>query len=212
MGRSGLEIGVFGGTFDPIHIGHLRAVEEVREALGLKKVLFVLSARPPHKGGLAHAPAEDRWHMLLKALEGNPYFEASDVELNREGFSYTVDTIRELLLVYGKRLCFIIGEDAFRAIKTWKEWDVLLGLCPFVVMKRTDEDLQGFLKELGFEPNGPSLYLSQKGVPLFLIPVTSIKVSATQIRELVKTGKSIKYLVPAPVEEHILKRGLYRSP
>jgi len=68
MGRSGLEIGVFGGTFDPIHIGHLRAVEEVREALGLKKVLFVLSARPPHKGGLAHAPAEDRWHMLLKAL------------------------------------------------------------------------------------------------------------------------------------------------
>lgn len=212
MGTSGLEIGVFGGTFDPVHIGHLRAVEEVREALGLKRVLFVLSARPPHKGGLAHAPAEDRWEMLLKALEGNPYFEASDVELNREGFSYTVDTMRELLLRYGRKLCFIIGEDAFRAIKTWKEWEVLLELCPFVVMKRTEEEIGSFLKELGFEPNGPSLYLSPRGVPLFLIPVTSLRVSATQIRELLRTGKSIKYLVPAPVEEYILKKGLYRLP
>lgn len=212
MDTSGLEIGVFGGTFDPVHIGHLRAVEEVREALGLRKVLFVLSARPPHKGGVAHAPAEDRWQMLLRALEGNPYFEPSDVELNREGFSYTVDTIRELLLRYGRRFCFIIGEDAFRAIKTWKEWDVVLELCPFVVMKRTEEDITGFLKGLGFEPQNPSFYFSPKGVPLFLIPVTSLKVSATQIRELVKTGKSIRYLVPAPVEEYILKKGLYRSP
>lgn len=208
MDRSGPKVGLFGGTFDPVHIGHLRAAEEVAEALGLERVLFVLSARPPHKGGFAHAPAEDRFEMLKKALQGNPRFEASDLELRREGLSYSIDTVREVLRA-GLEPTFIIGEDAFRSIRTWRDWRELLDLCPFAVMRRTEEDLEPFLRELGYRRDPGGAFLSPKGTPLYLVGVTNLQVSATMIRERVREGRSIRYLVPDPVREYILGKGLY---
>jgi len=200
-------VGVFGGTFDPVHIGHLRAAEEVAEALGLERVLFVLSARPPHKGGVAHAPAEDRFEMLKRALEGNPRFEASDLELRREGLSYSVDTIEEILGM-GLQPFFILGEDAFRSIRTWKDWRRLIDLCPFVIMRRTEEDLAPLLEELGYRKAGEE-YRTPRGTPLYLFRVTELQVSATLIRELLREGRSIRYLVPEGVREYILEKRLY---
>ncbi len=212
MARSAPKIGIFGGTFDPIHVGHLRAAEEVREALGLKRVLFVLSARPPHKGGVAHAPAEDRWEMLRRALGGNPHFEACDVELRREGLSYSIDTVRELSRKLQAECYFIVGEDSFRGIQTWKDWQQLLELCPFIVMRRTEADLTPFLKTLGYRERGEGRFETRRGTPLLLLPVTPIRVSATLIRNLIKRGQSIRYLVPDPVREYILEKHLYLNP
>jgi len=211
MDRSEPKIGIFGGTFDPIHLGHLRAAEEVRESLELEEVWFVLSARPPHKGGFAHAQAEDRWEMLKMALEGNPHFKPCDMELKREGFSYSIDTVRELQRTLKAQLFFIIGEDAFMEIKTWKEWEKLLGSCNFAVMKRTSRGLTGFLQELGYEKITPSEFKNKEGTFLYLVKVTGLEISSTLIRNLVKSGSSIRYLVPDRVRKYILEKGLYRS-
>lgn len=211
MDRSEPKLGVFGGTFDPVHLGHLRVAEEVRESLGLEEVWFVLSARPPHKGGFAHAPVEDRWEMLKMALENNPHFKPCDLELKREGFSYSIDTIRELQKDLKVQLFFIIGEDAFLEIRTWKEWEKLLESCNFAVMKRTSQDLTGFLKELGYEKITPSEFKNKKGTFLYLVKVTELEISSTLIRNLIKSGLSIRYLVPEPVRKYILEKGLYRS-
>lgn len=190
-----------------MHIGHLRAAEEVAEALGLEKVLFVLSARPPHKGGFAHAPAEDRFEMLKRALAGNPRFEPCELELRRPGLSYSIDTVRELSQ-QGTELYFLVGEDAFRGIKSWKRWEELLDLCPFVILRRTEEDLYPFLQELGYKKEGGE-FRTLKGTPLYLVRVTEIQVSSTLIRDLLRQGRSIRYLVPEGVREYILERRLY---
>ncbi len=211
MARSGLKLGVFGGTFDPIHLGHLRPVEEVAEVFGLERVLYVLAAHPPHKGGEAHASAEDRWRMLRMALEDNPRFEPSDIELRRQGPSWTVDTIEYLLDTSQGELYFILGEDAFREIETWKDYRRLLGLCHFVVMRRTEEDLDLLITTLGYRRASPGAYVGSKGKLLFLQPVTPLGISATLVRELVREGRSIRYLVPDKVRDYILERGLYRS-
>ncbi len=211
MDRSEPKIGIFGGTFDPVHLGHLRVAEEVRESLGLEEVWFVLSARPPHKGGFAHAPVEDRWEMLKMALENNPHFKTCDIELKREGPSYSIDTIRELQKNLEAQLFFIIGEDAFLEIRTWKEWERLLEICNFAVMKRTSRDLTGFLQGLGYEKITPSEFKNKKGAFLYLVKVTELEISSTLIRSLTKSGFSIRYLVPEPVRKYILEKGLYRS-
>jgi nicotinate-nucleotide adenylyltransferase len=211
MDTSEPKIGIFGGTFDPVHLGHLRVAEEVRESFGLEEVWFVLSARPPHKGGLAHAPVEDRWEMLKMALENNPHFKPCDLELKREGPSYSIDTVRELRKTLKVQLFFIIGEDAFLEIRTWKDWKELLESCNFAVMKRTRRNLTGFLRELGYEKVNPSEFKNQKGTSLYLVKVTKLEISSTLIRTLVKNGSSINYLVPEQVRKYILEKGLYRS-
>lgn len=211
MARSGPKLGVFGGTFDPVHLGHLRPVEEVAEALRLDRVLFVLSARPPHKGGKTDAPAEDRWRMLQLALEDNPRFVPSDLELRRPGPSYAVDTLEYLMGEHRGDLYFILGEDAFREIETWKDYKKLLGLCHLAVMRRTEEDLEYLLTTLGYKRFSPGVYLGGNKKFVFLTPVTPLEVSATMVRDLVRTGRSIRYLVPEPVRGYILERGLYRD-
>ena len=131
--------GLFGGTFDPIHIGHLRCAEEMLEIFDLNRIIFVPASRPPHKLNAAITPFYHREQMIRLAIEGNPAFSFSDVENRREGTSYSVETVEYLLDKYrleNLELYFILGQDAFHAIRTWKDWERLLLLCHFAVMTR----------------------------------------------------------------------------
>jgi nicotinate-nucleotide adenylyltransferase len=137
--------GLFGGTFDPIHTGHLRCAEEVLEIFDLNRIIFVPASRPPHKLDAQITPFHHREQMVKLAIEENPCFSFSDVENQREGKSYSVETIEYFLEKYlsDLELYMILGQDAFHAIKTWRDWEKLLLLCNFVIMTRPGYINQG---------------------------------------------------------------------
>jgi len=190
-------IGVIGGTFDPIHVGHLIIAEEARCCFALDKVLFMLSAHPPHKDESRISDAGVRLEMLEKALSGNPCFEASDLELNRSGKSYTVDTIRDLRNRFGPDtdIYFIMGADSLLDINHWKEPNRLFELSKLVVAERPGFDLRKAKPEF------------TRHIITLRVPI--IGVSSTEIRCRVAEGRSIRYLVPDPVIEVIKRKGLY---
>src|SRR5215510_1256068 len=146
-----MNIGIFGGTFDPIHWGHLRSAEEVSESFGLERVYFIPASIPPHKRGQTHTPARDRLAMVRLAIAGKPRFAVSTVELRRPGVSYSVDTLREFArrLKRTDRLFFIIGLDAFREIGTWKDFGEIFPLCHFIVTSRPGSKENDPLKGTG---------------------------------------------------------------
>jgi len=214
MARSGSRVGLFGGTFDPIHFGHLRAAEEVAEVLSLEKVIFVLSAFPPHKRGEELLPAGDRWEMLRRALKGNPLFEPSDVEIRRGGKSYTVET----LSYYRERfkeeeIFFILGADAFLEMHTWKEYKRFPLFCSLAVISRPGFEPQGakVTEEMGFKKGKEGEYLHPSGGRLLFLSTTPIGISSTEIRKRVREGRSIRYLLPPEVERYIRDRELYKK-
>jgi nicotinate-nucleotide adenylyltransferase len=133
-----MRLGILGGTFDPVHYGHLRIAEEACEELGLQKVLLIPGASPPHKVKKAVSPFDDRFTMTSMAAEGSPFLEAIDLEGRRQGFSYSIDTLRELHRIYGPglELFFLIGMDAFQEIKSWERYKELFKETDFVVIKR----------------------------------------------------------------------------
>ena len=133
-----MQLGVLGGTFDPIHLGHLRAAEEAREALGLDRVLFLPACTPPHKVSRRITPSAARLELVQRAVVDNPRFAVSDLELNRAGPSYSVDTLAELRRGLGTddRLWFMLGEDAFREVHTWCSYGELFRLADFAVLRR----------------------------------------------------------------------------
>jgi len=190
MGR----IGILGGTFDPPHIGHLILAQEAIVGLHLGKIAFAPAAHPPHKGSTPIASPEQRWEMVSLAISDNPQFEALNIELRRPGPSYTVDTIRELGRMWGpeQELFFLMGSDSLQELPTWKEPENLIKICRVVVATRP-----------GFTPQGE---FARKVVVLKMPPVG---VSSTLIRERVKRGEPIRYLVPQKVEQYILREGLY---
>lgn len=191
-----MNIGIFGGTFNPPHYGHLIVGESVRDTLRLDRVLFVPTSTPPHKGVHALAPARDRFVMTELAVDGNPYFEASDAEVGRGGLSYTVDTLREMGRRYpGARPKLLIGADNLYEFDGWKSPDEILELADLVVMTRP-----------GYEPKGPRSGFTDRAT---VVTVPAIGISGTDIRRRVKFHQSIRYLVPAPVEEYIRTRHLY---
>jgi nicotinate-nucleotide adenylyltransferase len=222
-----MRVGLFGGTFDPIHFGHLRAALEVKEGFGLTQVFLIPAAMPPHKSREGVAPAADRLHMIALAVEGEPGLTASDVEIRRKGPSYTIDTVRhfhrELELSQPAEIFLIMGLDAFLEIDTWKAYRELLSLVSVIVISRPDTDglisdrgaksladfirsrisadLTGSGSPVGF--SGPEI----RGVRMF--PVTALDISSSRIRDLVRTGRSIRFLVPAAVRECIQTKGLY---
>jgi nicotinate-nucleotide adenylyltransferase len=212
-------IGIFGGTFDPVHVAHLRAAEEAREALGLEEVRFVPAADPPHKPGRSLAPARDRLAMVDLALDDAPGLRSWSVELGRPGPSYSVDTIRGLraALAANARIVFLIGRDAFDELSTWKDWRELLGLCDFAVMTRPPggaplgpTDVPIAMREaLCYDP-GIAGFRHESGHRVLSLAITSLDVSASDIRERVATGRSIRFLVPPAVEEYIVHHRLYR--
>jgi nicotinate-nucleotide adenylyltransferase len=191
-------LGVLGGTFDPVHNGHLIIAEALREKLDLVQVLFLLSARPPHKSSPALASWQDRLHMIQLALKGNPHFQASDIEIERDGLSYTVESIEQLELRYGKkyRILFVVGADSILEIFTWREPQRLLASRSLVVVPRPGFDLNDLDPEVA------------KGVTVIQTPL--IEISSTDIRRRVRDGRSIQYLVPSEVASYIHRQNLYR--
>jgi nicotinate-nucleotide adenylyltransferase len=215
-----MKIGLFGGTFDPIHWGHLRSAEEVSETFGLDRVYFIPAAVPPHKRGQTTTPVRDRLQMVRLAVAKNPRFHVSTVEISRAGVSYSIDTIRDFAAKKqpGDSLYFIIGLDAFREIGTWKDFAELFPLCHFIVTSRPgskdNDPLKGTgvaVKKLFCYDFKRKNYRHGSGTRVFFDELTDIAISASEIRALVKAGKSIRYLVPAEVERYIKRRGLYRS-
>jgi nicotinate-nucleotide adenylyltransferase len=216
-----MKIGLFGGTFDPIHWGHLRSAEEVSETYALDRIYFIPASIPPHKRGQTTTPARDRLQMVRLAVARNPRFSASTIEMSRLGVSYSIDTIRQFAAKKrkGDSLYFIIGLDAFREIGTWKDFADIFPLCHFIVTSRPgskDHDpLKGTgvaVKKLFCYDFHRKNYRHRSGTRIFFIELTDIAISASEIRALVKQGKSIRYLVPAVVEKYIGRRGLYGSP
>lgn len=193
-----VRIGILGGTFDPVHMGHLVVAEEIREQLGLNRVIFVPAACPPHKVPVSTSDSELRYAMVVLATEDNPCFETSDIEIKRSGKSYTIDTVSEFKDLYGQgcQIFFIMGADSIFEISTWKDPDRLLDLCTVVVTTRPDFDLDRIDERLRHRVK--------------LATVTDIGISSTEIRRRVKEGRSIRYLVPEKVEEYIHRNGLYR--
>ncbi|GBD32885.1 MAG: putative nicotinate-nucleotide adenylyltransferase [Gemmatimonadales bacterium] len=187
-------IGIFGGSFDPIHLGHLVAAEQAREQLELQEVRFVPAARQPFKVEGHEADARHRAEMVRLAIADNPYFVLDLREIDRGGVSYTVDTLRELKAERpADELFLILGADAARDLGKWREAGELPRLATVAVVTRP-----GAAPPAGA---GISLVISAPG----------IDVSATEIREAVRAGRSIRYLVPRAVEEYIAAHGLYRT-
>jgi nicotinate-nucleotide adenylyltransferase len=221
MGKSGTEvnIGIFGGTFDPIHYGHLRTAEEVRNLFHLEKVLFIPSADPPHKDASSVTSASCRLEMVRSAVGDHPPFHASDLECRMGGKSYSIETLHLLRDRFGNApfLFFILGSDAFIDIPTWKDWEDLFGLTNFVVIARPGypvDGLQGILPnglldKFDYEPQHQK-FTHRSGYGVYFRRCSLIDISSTRIREMVKRGESIKYFLPKEVENYIDREGLYR--
>jgi len=211
-----VSLGVLGGTFNPIHFAHLRLAEEIREALELERVLFVPAAQPPLKPQ-GVAPAADRLEMVELATASNPVFDVLDLELHREGPSYTVDTLAELGRRFpGQPLWFVMGSDALAELALWRQPETLVSLANLAIVQRPGEpqvDPGALLPNdlrVQFAP-GPGGLVHESGRELRVIATTELSLSATDIRERVARGASIRYLVPDSVCEYIAKHRLYEE-
>ena len=192
------KLGVLGGTFDPIHMGHLVLAEQAREQFELDQIIFIPSASPPHKTEQELSLAIHRFEMTKLSLEGNRYFSVSDIELKRKGLSYTVETLRELKGLYkDSEIYFLTGSDVLDEITIWKDPEEIYKLAKIVIAVRP-----------GFNKFDPEDHFAQKSI---IAKITGVDISSTQIREKVRNGESIKYLVPSKVEEYIKKKNLYTT-
>ena len=215
------KVGIFGGTFNPIHFGHLRAAEEVREKLNLAKILFIPSCNPPLKDSDL-AAAEYRYEMVRASVGANPFFEISDIECRLLGKSYTVETVRALQeLSPEDTFSLILGIDSFLDIPAWYQPDVLLGMTDFVVISRPGFRFSGLsamiaaeaplLNELDEGRLEMHKARMRSGREAVLLNITPLNISATAVRRLVSEGRSIKYLLPESVESYIISNNLYRE-
>ncbi|EYE88477.1 hypothetical protein Q428_07795 [Fervidicella metallireducens AeB] len=197
-------IAIFGGTFNPIHLGHLILAQEVQQSLNLRKIIFMPSGNPPHKDFNDMVTSEHRFNMVKLAIDGNKYFEISDIEVNRFGKSYTYDTLIQLKNIYDfKNIKFIVGFDALKDMVTWKNIKEVFKLADFVVVNRGG--LENHFEEIIQENSILSLGNFE------MIKIPSIEISSTMIRRRIAEKKSIKYLVPDNVIDYIYDHGLYRG-
>lgn len=207
-------IGILGGTFDPVHIAHLRCGLEMREILRLAELRFLPCRQPPHRPAPAAEP-EQRLAMLRLALEGQAGFAIDERELRRAGPSYMVDTLDSLRQeLPGRPLCLIVGLDAFVQLHTWHRWERLIELAHLAVMTRPGLEAApsgavAALLERCRAEDAQALHAAPAG-RILLCPVTRLEISATQIRALVAQGRSARYLLPEPVLDFIRREGLYR--
>ncbi|MGB5615379.1 MAG: nicotinate-nucleotide adenylyltransferase [Desulfobacterales bacterium] len=220
-----MHIGLFGGTFNPVHIGHLRAALEVVEKFPLDECYLVPSATPPHKAAGDMVDANIRYDMICRAVAGQAVLKVSDIELMRAGPSYTVDTIRLFRekLPKSDRLYLIVGLDAFLELDTWKSYRTLLKSVAFIVMSRPERGLErsserwrtlnDFLCHvISEEYTGSeerSVFSHPQLMPVHVINVTMLDISSSKIRELIRSGCSVRYLLPAEVLDIVHSRGLY---
>jgi nicotinate-nucleotide adenylyltransferase len=211
-------IGIFGGTFDPVHVGHLRCAEEARELLGLERIIFIPSANPPHKRHQPVAAAAQRLAMVRLAISGNPGFRVSSIELDRPGHTYTVDTLRALRTrARDARFVFLIGVDAFREIHTWKDYRTLFTLTDFAILARPPHRVTSLRRLLPVATRRNFCYgpdqltvLHRSGNRISLLNSTALDLSASSIRQRARRGQSIRYLVVPSAERYIAHHGLYQ--
>ena len=212
-------LGVLGGTFDPIHFGHLRLAQELADALDLDRVRFIPTGTPPHRNS-PQVSGPHRLDMVRIATAGNPLFEADDREIRRDGISYSYDTLSELRDELGERpLCLLMGADAFAALATWHRWQELFDLAHVVIAHRPGFRLQGlaaalpaplrkiYLRRLA---GAPGLPLANAG-SILTREITALDISATHIRAMLAQGASPRYLVPDAVLEYIDRNHLYKD-
>lgn len=201
-------LGVMGGTFDPIHYGHLVTAEEARHQFRLDQVIFIPSGHPPHKEERKSLDAEYRYLMAVIATASNPRFSVSRMEIDRPGPSYTIDTVRELHRLYGRNtdIFFITGADAILEILTWKEPEKVLEECTFIAATRPGYDLHR-LEECLPESEKAGHGANPR---VLVMEIPALAISSTDIRRRVREGRSIRYLVPEGVAEFIEKNGFYR--
>ncbi|MEE9193061.1 MAG: nicotinate-nucleotide adenylyltransferase [Thermodesulfobacteriota bacterium] len=215
-----LKVGLFGGSFNPLHIGHLRAAEEVREILDLDKIIFIPSSIHPIKNEKNIVDAKYRLRMLELATRDIKDFEVSVVEMKRPGPSYTVDTSKYFKDKFKNyRLFFILGTENLAKIDTWKDYKELFKCADFAVLSRPGYNLEnirdiiprGLVKQfkLSENKNGKTVYKHSSGNSLVFFKIKGIRISSTTLRKLVENGKSIKYFVPDSVNKYILKNKLY---
>ena len=197
-----IRLGLMGGTFDPIHYGHLVTAEAARDQYQLDEVIFVPTGNPPHKRDKIISDADDRMMMCILATISNPYFQVSDIEVKREGFSYTYETVQKFLELYDNccEIFFITGCDAVLEICTWKNVDLLMDNCTIIAASRP-----GFVLE-----NAEDIFETLKK-KVFFMEVPALAISSTDIRQRVRMGNPIKYLLPDAVENYLIKRRLYNK-
>ncbi len=191
-----------GGSFEPVHTGHLWVARDVLEELKPDKIIFVPAFQAPLKEPHQATPQE-RFEMLSIATEGVKGFEVSHMEIKRGGISYTVDTAQELFINFGERPTFLVGADSILSLHMWKQPQKLIRLAVFIIADRNKraEDVRNYLRA-----NFPEL---KEGRDFYILKTRNIDVSSTEVRNRVKVGKSIKWLVPESVESYILEKGLY---
>ena len=212
-------VGIFGGTFDPIHYGHLRVAEEIVETVGLQKMYFVPAGMPR----LRHSPVASSQHrveIVRLAIQKNPDFVLDEREIYRDGVSYSIDTVREFKQEFGEevRLCFILGADAFIKLPEWNNWKELFNLCHFIVSTRPGYSLtlikELLSKELREEcsqrwvSNTESLRKDTSGL-IFIASTTMLDISATSIRAHIAVGRSVRHLIPSVTVNYISENKLY---
>jgi nicotinate-nucleotide adenylyltransferase len=202
------KIGIMGGTFNPVHHGHLVTAQEALDQFGLDEVIFIPTGDPPHKIEDLLAHAEDRYLMTVIATSSNSSFFVSRVEIDRTGKSYTIDTVKELRKIYGSgsELYFITGADAILEILTWKNTREIVILTKFIAATRPGYDLSK-IKELK-----TTLFDSEDEADrrIFIMEIPALAISSTNIRQRIKNGRPVNYLVPEGVNNYILKHGLYK--
>ena len=221
-----MRLGLFGGTFNPIHMGHVRAALKVKKEFGLDKINFIPASIPPHKEMEGMLDASDRFQMTRLAVESYPGFSVSDIELKRSGPSYTIDTVFHFksVLAEDTELYLMMGFDAFLEINTWKSYQDLFLLIPLIVVARTDPDggltnlnrkrVEEYLrfrisKGYHYSPSQAG-YIHKNKQPVFIFDITPVNIASTKIRQLVKKGISIRHMVPDKVKDYIISKGLYR--
>lgn len=216
-----MKIGLMGGSFDPVHAGHLRAAEEISEKLALDEVVFIPALVSPHKSSETMAHFSHRLNMLNLSVKRNPRFKVSDMEFRREPPSYTIDTLRSLSESDpGNKYHFIIGSELFAEIETWKDFAELFNYSSFVVLRRPGYDFPDSASPIplalendfrySYSERGMDVFAHKSSNELFFVDIAGIRVSSTEVRELVRRGNSLKSLIAREVEEYITENGLYQ--
>ena len=214
-----MKIGILGGTFNPVHIAHLRIAEEVRERFELERVIFVPAATPPHKPLAGDLPFSIRHRMVGMAIAGNPSFTVSEIEGKRAGKSYSIDTIHAFRAEYpDDELFFVIGSNSFRDIGTWWKYADIFALCNIVVVERPDAVVLSICSSLPLDILHEFSYFDAEkrlahraGYSVYYVEGIPLNISSTAIRRLVRLERSIRYLVPEEVEHFIKEYGLYKD-
>ncbi len=197
------KIAIFGGSFDPLHKGHISVAKSAMKECLLSKVVFLPNANPPHKNREDMTAAIHRYNMVNLGLENYDCFELSDFEMNRKTPSYTVDTMREMKKIYNAELFFIIGADSLYTLNTWKNYDNLIKECSFIVADRNCSEGSALKKEAD--------KINSLGGNITLISMPKIDITSTMIRKGISEGEDVREFLDCKVYEYILKNNLYKS-